>query len=233
MNSYIVCSGSLEKAYEKALDMAAELTGKREKVLSGNHPDVITCRKKEDKSEFTVDLMRQIVSDAAVMPNESDCKVYILYDGELMNREAQNAALKVLEEPPKGVYFILLTRRMSAFLQTIRSRCAEIYLSSDSGEDEEAMAFATEYLKTVAGGNALELWKFCEGSNKINIVTCKTYCSAVQEAIADILCGRKDSFGINTPKLLAISELMEKCLKYLEANVSPKSIMGLLEINNF
>lgn len=232
MNSYIICSGNLERAYEKALDMAADLTGKREKVFSGNHPDVITCRKKDDKSEFTVDLMRQIVSDAAVMPNESDCKVYILYDGELMNREAQNAALKVLEEPPKGVYFILLTRRMSAFLQTIRSRCSEIYLSSDSEENEEAAEFAAGYLKTVAGGDALELWKFCEGNNKINIATCKTYCSAVQEAVADILCGRKDSIGLDTARLLEISGLMDKCLKYLEANVSPKSIMGLLEINS-
>lgn len=230
MNSYIICSPDIESAYSKALDMACELTGNRAKVLSHSHPDVITITK--DKSELTVDAVRSVVSDAAVLPNEADCKVYIFKDGKDMNISAQNAALKLLEEPPAGVYLFLISDRASSFLQTIRSRCVEININSSKTDSDEDIEFALDLIQALGCGNALKLYRFCEQNNKMTISECRSKLQIVSSVIADMLTSRRDSMGLNTAQLLSIEELMEKCLKYLGANVNVKQIFGIIEVAN-
>ena len=81
-----------------------------------------------DKS-IGVDAMREIVSDAYIKPFESKRKIYIIENGELMTEQAQNAFLKMLEEPPEYAIFIILTVNSSLLLQTVISRCGIIRFS--------------------------------------------------------------------------------------------------------
>lgn len=101
------------------------------KVLSGAHPDVILVDDPEKKT-VPVELMRQMRSDLFVRPNEAARKIYILPRGQDMglpgNSPAQNALLKVLEEPPSYGVFLLLTENPERLLPTVRSRCAELSL---------------------------------------------------------------------------------------------------------
>ena len=90
-------------------------------VLERNHTDVKYYA--PEKSTFTVDMARAIRTEAYLKPLTSDYNVAILEHCELMNAEAQNALLKVLEEPPESALFILLTENASAFLTTVLSRC--------------------------------------------------------------------------------------------------------------
>tara|TARA_R110002124_G_scaffold64985_2_gene177578 strand:+ start:382976 stop:384130 length:1155 start_codon:yes stop_codon:yes gene_type:complete len=55
--------------------------------------------------------------------NENGWRIVLIDDADLMNRNAQNALLKVLEEPPKRTLIILICHRLGAMLPTIRSRC--------------------------------------------------------------------------------------------------------------
>lgn len=96
------------------------------KAFKGNHPDIITIEKQTGKREIYVDQIRRIISDAPVMPNEADKKVYIIYHADSMNANAQNAFLKLLEEPPSHSSFILIGTNPGNFLNTIRSRCVEL-----------------------------------------------------------------------------------------------------------
>lgn len=72
--------------------------------------------------------------------------MYILKDAQNMLVPAQNALLKVLEEPPEGVCFLLLTDDKNVFLQTVLSRCAVFSQGGgrrvDSGVFEAARAVA-------------------------------------------------------------------------------------------
>ncbi|MDD4699215.1 MAG: hypothetical protein PHV07_03020 [Oscillospiraceae bacterium] len=104
------------------------------------HPDV--CLYSPQKSTFKVDTVRTIRNDAYVMPLEAKRRVFILEHTELMNKEAENALLKVLEEPPGTAIFILLTMSASQLLPTIRSRCITFSLQEPSLEQ------ATEYIKS-------------------------------------------------------------------------------------
>ena len=68
-------------------------------------------------------------------PYEGDKKVVIIHEGNKLTVQAQNALLKTIEEPPKGVYIILLTDSIELMLDTIKSRC-QIYKLTPLSKDE-------------------------------------------------------------------------------------------------
>jgi DNA polymerase III delta prime subunit len=68
-------------------------------------------------------------------------KFVVIYPAETMNKEAQNSLLKILEEPPTDLFFILISETPSFVLDTIRSRCMNIPFPALSGTDVE------EYIK--------------------------------------------------------------------------------------
>jgi DNA polymerase-3 subunit delta' len=67
--------------------------------------------------------VREIRNDAFMQPNEADYKIYILGNCQGMSESAQNAILKILEEPPAYAIFILTVTNKSALLETVLSRC--------------------------------------------------------------------------------------------------------------
>lgn len=71
------------------------------------------------ESEFKIDNARAVINDSYISSNTTKC---IVIAGNSFNIEAQNALLKVLEEPPKNIKFILITKSKNALLPTIISR---------------------------------------------------------------------------------------------------------------
>lgn len=97
------------------------------RVLEGNHPDVITVDDPE-KRFISVELIRAARADIYIKPNESDHKLYLIPRARDMLPPAQNALLKILEEPPAYGVFLLLTDNPEKLLPTVRSRCVELKL---------------------------------------------------------------------------------------------------------
>lgn len=85
------------------------------------HPDIVCYG--GDGQALTVDTVRQLRQDAYVMPNEGAYRVIILAEAQTMTPQAQNALLKILEEPPAHVLFMLTCENRTQLLETIRSRC--------------------------------------------------------------------------------------------------------------
>ena len=88
---------------------------------------------------MTVDPIRAARSDMFIRPNEGKRKIYIIPRGQDMNESAQNALLKILEEPPDYGVFLILSTNAERLLPTIRSRCAELQLGPV--EEREALPF--------------------------------------------------------------------------------------------
>jgi len=95
--------------------------------------DIINYRCK--KASFGVDDVRDIVDEINKKPFEGDKKVIIIYDGNKLTVQAQNALLKTIEEPPMGVYIILLCESLELILDTIKSRC-QIYKLTPLTKDD-------------------------------------------------------------------------------------------------
>ena len=96
------------------------------KVFSGNHPDVIFCEDPDHKL-FGVDPARRIAADACIRPNEGRSKVYIFH--QELGIPAQNALLKLIEEPPAYAAFLFLTPDQERLLPTVRSRCQMFFMT--------------------------------------------------------------------------------------------------------
>ncbi len=92
-------------------------------VDAGAHPDLRWIA--PAGGSIKLDQVRAVVRDAHLRPFRERSRVFIFRDAERMTDEAANALLKVLEEPPPAVHFVLLTAAPAALLPTIRSRCQE------------------------------------------------------------------------------------------------------------
>ncbi len=128
-----------------------------------SHPDIYELTPLDGKRNISVDQIRSIVTDAYTKPYESMKKVYIIAYGDDMNEQAQNAFLKVLEEPPEYAVFVILAENNESLLPTIRSRCTSIrfnpvadkkveeYIKKNYPESVEGMDFLVQYAGGVVG----------------------------------------------------------------------------------
>jgi DNA polymerase-3 subunit gamma/tau len=79
-----------------------------------------------------IDDIRELKEAVHTMPYESEQKVYIIDEVHMLTKEAFNALLKTLEEPPAHVVFILATTEEDKLLDTILSRCQVFRMHSPS-----------------------------------------------------------------------------------------------------
>ena len=126
--------------------------------LSGIHPGLVVTRiQGEEMSGITIDAVRELRAGLKHKQNSQYItRIVMLYDVELMQHEAQNALLKILEEPPEGVLLILMSHNSTRVLQTIQSRAvcisvlpipmqdAQKYFTSVSSKDLEQAYLLSE-----------------------------------------------------------------------------------------
>jgi len=156
-HSYIFSGKSGVGKKSMAYAFASALTG-------GNEADIITVTNEnfgvKDRAALSVEAVKAARSEMYVKPYISEKKVYIFPDAETMKAGAQNALLKVMEEPPSYIVIILITERRDALLETVRSRSNEFYFSPLS--DEDIIKWAKDNSEDIEK-NAI---KFCGGSIK-------------------------------------------------------------------
>lgn len=132
------------------------------KVGIDSHPDLHIISKQG--AMIKVDEIRDIKEKAKVYPNDGDKSVFIICEAQNMNPQAQNALLKIFEEPARHVSFILTCPSKSSLLETITSRATAYFTGEDTGEEssetnEKARALASELLMTMAKENELQFIK--------------------------------------------------------------------------
>lgn len=96
-----------------------------EKLLAQKiqHPDISEFEKEKNRKQFSIKIVRDhIRKEAYIIPNGAGAKVFILLESHLMTTQAQNALLKILEEPPSYLCFILECTSKSLLLPTVLSR---------------------------------------------------------------------------------------------------------------
>ena len=244
--SCIISARTMEAAKSRAVELAAAAVcsgmGKRpcgvcrhcRKTVQGIHPDVITIGlplddKGKPKKEILVDQIRSMVSDAYILPNEAERKVYIVENADSMNIAAQNAALKLLEEPPAGVVILLCAVNTRQLLPTVRSRCTEVNCGGQETEnDGELVRLAGEYLKAAAYGPKSAQCSFCFANEGMDTLTAAAFISCTMDMLADMLAHRTDPMGMSTARLMELCALMSRCGEYLKVNTGVKHIFGLL-----
>src|SRR5262249_40344405 len=144
-------------------------------VAAGTHPDAIFASRPEDKVEFPIAVIREVMEKLSLKPARGGYKVAIIDNADDFNEESANCFLKTLEEPPPNSLLILIAIEAERQLSTVLSRCQIVrfapvpipdviaFLLEHEIEDARAERLAT--ISSGSPGQALDLaesdlWEF-------------------------------------------------------------------------
>lgn len=136
-------------------------------VAAESHPDLrILRRELNDKGEMSavvrVSDVREFVGSLRLRSGEGGWRVAIVDEAERMNRSAENALLKILEEPPPKSLIILVSNALNTMLPTTRSRCRRLVLKPLG--DAVVLDLLRRARPELGDADATVLLRLCEGS---------------------------------------------------------------------
>jgi DNA polymerase III subunit delta' len=144
----IAQADSLDERFAEAVEARENLreTDKKEtRILVQTFPDALVIPPDPPQMLVKVDQVRHLTSNIYYRPGEGRQKTYIFPESNFM-KEAANALLKVLEEPPDYATLFLLAENSNALLPTIRSRCITLHLAPLPLEEiEQDLAYRVEW----------------------------------------------------------------------------------------
>lgn len=145
-------------------------------IKQGNHLDLIEI---DAASNRGIDNIRDLRDTINLSPSMSSHKIYIIDEVHMLTKEASNALLKTLEEPPAHAYFVLCTTNPEKVLSTVKSRCMQCRFNTPS---ESVLVEKLELINTTE-----KLGLSAEDLNKIAIAAKGAYREAetILEQIAN------------------------------------------------
>jgi DNA polymerase III subunit delta' len=138
--AYIFSGPESVGKFSLALEFAQKLTGSNAKINSDiiiMKPDAIDKRGITKIEDIKMEKIRDLQHQLSMTSHAGKCKVAIIDDADRMNKSAQNAMLKTLEEPMENVVLILVTDNLDKLLPTIISRCMNKKFSLASNQELE------------------------------------------------------------------------------------------------
>ncbi len=120
--------------------LALDGSGKQGPLLRhiGDHPDLLWVERGTEDTRVRIAQVRALQSALRLRTAEGERRVAVIADAEWLNQEAQNALLRLLEEPPPGTLIVLVARSSAGLLATVRSRCQRVVFrpAPEAVEDE-------------------------------------------------------------------------------------------------
>ncbi|MGB0683262.1 MAG: DNA polymerase III subunit delta' [Magnetovibrionaceae bacterium] len=138
------------------------------RVATGSHADLFVVERAFDekrgryRSEIVIDDVRGIGSFFGMTSGEGGWRVVIVDSADEMNRNAANALLKVLEEPPERCLLLLVSHNPGRLLPTIRSRCRQ--LACKPLDDQVLSAEIARALPDLPEADVTRLARLADGS---------------------------------------------------------------------
>lgn len=148
-----------------ALSFLRKLLGASEAEDIRKNPDLFLIEKEDEM--IKADDIRALINFSGIKSYLGGKKAVLIDNAENMNKNAQNALLKILEEPPKGEFIILITKDFEELLPTIRSRVTNIRFQDLKDEEmREIFPNITEEILAVADGSAKKADSFIHADTK-------------------------------------------------------------------
>jgi DNA polymerase-3 subunit delta' len=117
-------------------------TGKSGPLLRhvGDHPDLLWVERGAGDTRVRIAQVRALQAELRLRTSEGGARVAVIADAEWLNQEAQNALLRLLEEPPPRTTLVLVTASPAGLLATVRSRCQRYAFPSPASADPASEA---------------------------------------------------------------------------------------------
>jgi DNA polymerase-3 subunit delta' len=154
-NPMLRSAGASAPASDFDLDACGDCASCR-RIARGVHPDIVILAP-GDTGNIWIDDVRDVLTSAGYRPFEGRRRVAIIDDADAMTSQAQNALLKMLEEPPSASIFILVSSMPDALLPTVLSRCPRLRFGPlTTAEVAHVLMTNHEYSEADASAAALE-----------------------------------------------------------------------------
>lgn len=111
---------------ERGGDEGCGECGACRQLQAGTHPDLQLVQLLPGKKEIGIDRIREVKRFMQLQPVRGKAKVAVIDEAHMLTVAAQNALLKVLEEPPARSFLLLISSSPDALLATVRSRCQRL-----------------------------------------------------------------------------------------------------------
>jgi DNA polymerase III delta prime subunit len=146
--------------------IALDGSGKHGPLLRhiGDHPDLFWIERGPDDTRVRIGQIRALQHALRLRSSEGGRRAAVIADAEWLNQEAQNALLRLLEEPPTGTTLVLVATTRAGLLATLRSRCQRIaFPAEETGDapDGERAALVTR-LASIERASLPELLEWAE-----------------------------------------------------------------------
>ena len=188
-------------------------------VASGGHPGVLTIerginpQRKRRYSEIRVDDVRKLADFMHLTTAQGGWRVVVVDSADEMNRNAANAILKLLEEPPKRAVILLVSHAPGGLLPTIRSRCRMLRLEPLAVEI--VVDLLQRFLPELPPDTALPIAVLAEGSIGRALMLADQNGLATVAAILEVL---RDAPRIDRRKLAKLADQWARPAKEGEAD---------------
>ncbi len=195
--------------------------------------DTIVLEPEDDKEHISIAAIREFSRRMMLGPTQSPFMAGVIFEADLLTIEAQNALLKIIEEPPSRAVFFLGTATIGALLPTILSRCQVIRITAPTNEKEDSKPDISQFesLLTASPGTIISF-----------VGTIATDRNAVKQWIADAIMLYRQLLiaDINNKKstprigrLQAVIVSLESARKDIAVNVTPRLALecALFRIN--
>lgn len=184
------------------------------------HPDLRWIR--PDGAMIKIDAVRELAEFAQGTPQAGPRKVAVLCDAHAMNRNASNALLKTLEEPPPGTHLVLVTCRPAQLLPTVRSRCQRLDAQADG-------AAARAWLAAQGLGADLDLRVFEHGGAPVAIAAgCQSGEQPLQPFLQGVLQGAEPGKTALALVEQGLGGVTSRWLRYLNALLAGQPLFAEL-----
>lgn len=156
MSSFLIVQGSARQRLKIAKNLAEKSLGQPVISLT-QHPDLFYFPANSGENSLGIDAIRNLIKRLSKTTTQAKNKVGLIEEAHRMTREAQNALLKTLEEPPPHSVLILTSPKTERLLPTIVSRCEirrltpTIDLPQEDSEYQEAIKAWPEVLRKNRG----------------------------------------------------------------------------------
>ncbi len=235
-HAYILSGGSAAAREAAALYIAAAVLCRApegrpcgqcpdcRKLLSGIHPDLHWYGRAGDARQIQVDQIREMRTAVYILPNEAEKSVFAVKEAQLMNPNAQNALLKVFEEPPRHAVLLLLAENAGELLPTLRSRAVILRLQEEA-EGAPIPEQAAQLFSLLCSGDRAGAVTLCLKQDKLEREALSSLLEALQQETVSAL---RTGSGLPPETAGRFLRLLEQLTVYMNYNTGAGHIAGAL-----
>ena len=224
------CAGCTRSAPREQI--AIDGTGKRGPLYRhvGDHPDLLWVERGEDDTRVRIGQVRAVQAALRLGANEGGRRCAVIAAAEWLNHGAQNALLKLLEEPPPLTTLVLVTANPAGLLTTVRSRCQKIVFHSEVADPlgDPANADWLERLGTLARATPPELLDWAEEFRGARAPAAEAVERLLETSAAWVRARVREAVALPRPDVereLALHRELADCRKTLvQRNANPQMV---------